>query len=166
MIVILLFTLVNISRHVFSDSDSKLGVHVKETKDLLKDIDEVKIAFENDSIVDNNIIEPNELPVNLNINSEIYVEDISYLNSRGKGFFCFNFNEQIGMINNTYFLDLSIDMYKEGDILYYKNGKDFYRGKLLSFDNQTHKILNYETDLVDDIEMSNIYGIYLTEEND
>ncbi len=151
-LVMVLVLMSLISRIVLSDINP-IGEHVKQTKDLLKDIDEVQKVAEK-QIIDNQnetIIGSDKISV-LNLNNiGAKVTDLNHRNiNENKSIITFFFDKQIFVFDNSYYFEIeSADKLNKYDEIIFYDGSELQRGIYYSeMKDNDELLINFEDKLI------------------
>lgn len=165
MFLIVIFVLMLlISRFVLSDVNP-IGEHVKQTKDLLKDIDEVQKVAEmqinNQNVTAGQMFE-NSIHYHLNeISADI--TDMSYTNvHENKSIITLFFDRRIYVLDNyTYYVEIKNieDLHKKGIIVFENDGIN-QTGEFISYlDKENIVVVNTGNDELLKISLGNVLGV-------
>ena len=167
LIISFIVGLTAISRVVLSDSTS-IGEHVITTKNLLEDIDEVKMSAQDDSInnskiytIDNN----NYLEIN---NGGYNITDLSYLNiNENKSIFTLMFDSEINNVGGVYYLDIkNITELKKGTVISYERENIIRLGNFVEFNDELIIVDFYDKQKIINIKYSEVLGRVILIKND
>ncbi|MFW5704374.1 MAG: hypothetical protein ACOCXG_00900 [Nanoarchaeota archaeon] len=158
VIIAFLLILVLMSRFVFSDV-SPIGEHVLQTKDLLKNIDEVKSRFTNESGGD-------FADFNLNFAS-IPIGTVSVVNvNENRSFFSIELPGEVKRENEYYYLNAEIGNLGKGDLVLFKREGELETGRIATIENEGITVISLEDSEFYDLNKDNYVGVFLLKKNE